>query len=264
MSKSQFLTQKLDLLNVTGWFEQNDMSCIQIYCSWLFTLLVKVVFHINDINDHVSTGSSHLDKLFVIEYFLTRIVKYKQTIFSILHKLQVCEFFENNVWMQVNLWVYWLHFVVEKNNIFKLWIKVVSCYYSENRIPFTTTRRTYHGHKDSVTSRDNFVYNRGFGKIYPTKLDKMEIQTDVSSQVGLSTVNFTMQRTISIKIKTFEQKMQLPTVVTLSGYRISHYFRFRKEVHWQLDQLLLVPSQNQMCIKQKCIVLFKCFTYNIS
>ena len=258
MSKVQLLIVKLDFLNVTGWFEQNDMSCIQIYCSWPFTLLVKIVFHINDINVLGSTGGSQLDKLFVLKIFLTRIVKYKQTIFSILQKLQVCE---NNVWMHVNLWVYWLHFVVEKIKIFKLWKKGVSSYYSENKIRFTITRRTYHGHKDSVTSRDNFVHNRGFGKIYPIKLDRTEIQTDVSLQVGLSTVNFTMQRTISIKIKNIWTKNT--TSDRGNGIWLQNFQVDFPLLSWKnyvlveiLDQLLLVPWQKKMCIKQKCIVLF--------
>ena len=58
---------------------------------------------------------------------------------------------------------------------------------------------------------------------------------------------------LASKLQTFEQKTQLPTVVMLSGYKISklifHYFAFRKEFLAQLDQLLLVPSQKKMCIK---------------
>ena len=48
--------------------------------------------------------------------------------------------------------------------------------------------------------RYNFIHILGFRKMYPTKLDNMDIQTEVYSQFGFNTVNFTIQSDISINI----------------------------------------------------------------
>ena len=44
------------------------------------------------------------------------------------------------------------------------------------------------------------MHSLGFGKMYPTKLDNMDIQTEVSSQFGFDTVNVTIQSDFSSKI----------------------------------------------------------------
>ena len=48
----------------------------------------------------------------------------------------------------------------------------------------TMAYRPYNGPTEPISGRYNVIHSLGFGKMYPTKLENMDIQIDISSQFG--------------------------------------------------------------------------------
>ena len=88
--------------------------------------------------------------------------------------------------------------------------------------------------------------------MYPTKLDNIDIQTEVSSQFGFKKVNLTMQRDISSKITNIWTKNTTSdsgNVVWLQNFHedlllLSFSKKNFLQQQRQLDQLLLPPSRD--------------------
>ena len=78
--------------------------------------------------------------------------------------------------------------------------KYSSTRHFENKFCFAATSGPYNGHEDPILRRYNFFHSLGFGKMHPTKLDIMDIQTEVSSQLDSNLANLTIQSDISSKI----------------------------------------------------------------
>ena len=89
--------------------------------------------------------------------------------------------------------------------------------------------------------------------MYPAKLDNMDIQTEVSSQFGLNTVNFTIQSDNSSNITNICTKnttSERGKVVWLQNFQddllllsFLKYFPLQQRL---FDRLLLPPSQHKI------------------
>ena len=89
--------------------------------------------------------------------------------------------------------------------------------------------------------------------MYPTKLDNMDIQTEVLSQFGFNTVNFTIQSDISSNITNICTKnttSERGKVVWLQNFQDDLLLLFFQNnfplQNCQLDRLLLPPSQHKL------------------
>ena len=84
------------------------------------------MFNVNDANISMTSSSCEFRKLFVIENFLARIVKNKQTVFLLRNELKSRKLCEKNVQVTLYRAELWLLMLIEVVNRFKFWVKSVS------------------------------------------------------------------------------------------------------------------------------------------
>ena len=84
------------------------------------------MLNVNDANILMTSSSCKFRKLFVIENFLTGIVKNYQTVFQLRNEFKSRKLCEKNVQVTLYRAKFWLLMLIEVLNGFEFWVKCVS------------------------------------------------------------------------------------------------------------------------------------------
>ena len=76
----QLPAEVINLLQISGWVEYNDMRSIEINGTRPLTLMEQIIIDEDSMYVSASANNSQLDKLFFLLNFFTRIVEDEETI----------------------------------------------------------------------------------------------------------------------------------------------------------------------------------------